>query len=467
MQPFRLWLLLWLATLLLSISGQENYIVTGIDFHGNETFSPVEFNLYMSTYPTGWFSRAIMRKDPFRYSEEVFQDDLKRIKKFYQTEGFLQVSVERGRPDIKRSDKHLVLHMEIDEGPPVLVGEINFNTSAAVSAHKSICDSVIVANQDIFLLKRGNRFRDADLRADKQTILSALNNLGFPLATAKEKLELAEDMSEADIFWEIETGPRCQFGEVTVTGNERYSDELIKRQLDFSPGDLLSQAKINRTQKQIFGLGTFQIVVVTPLLNERVDTVVPIRIQVREAPQWMTKFGVGYGNEERVRLFTDTRRFAFLGGARRINVYTKYSAIEPYNIDVTFTQPAFFSPKNTAIVNPFILKQEEPGYTVERLGNRLSLQRQFTDFTTTSFSYTFERVDAISASGDTPVDLLDDGLYNKSSITGRIIRNNSAPLMSPTGGMFTAFSSSYSGLGLGSRFHFTPAITRCPEVFRD
>jgi outer membrane protein insertion porin family len=94
---------------------------------------------------------------------------------------------------------------------------------------------------------------------------------------------------------------------------------------------------------------------------------VPISIKIREAPKFTNKIGFGWGKEDRFRAFADVQWLRFFGGARRLNLFLKHSGLEPYHINLRFAQPAFIWPNTTVGLNPFIRKQAEPAFTVDRL----------------------------------------------------------------------------------------------------
>jgi outer membrane protein insertion porin family len=196
-------------------------------------------------------------------------------------------------------------------------------------------------------------------------------------------------------------------------------------------------------------------------LTENQSPEIPVILTVKKAPQITSRFGVGYGSEERFRAFIEARKLSFLGGARRLNLFLRTSALEPYRVDLRFIQPSFLMRSLQLIINPFTRKQDEPGFKVTRLGIRNTVLYPFPYNLNTSLTYTYEKVnqDSVDVSDD---DLLfyDDyrGLYNKSMINLGLTRDTSFPLINPVAGSLTSINFQYNGLVIPIEYPFYKTV---------
>ncbi len=435
---------------------QEDYEVRKVAFEGNKTLSSDKLSEQILTYGTGSFSKLILRKDPFHFSREVLDTDTKRLKIYYQKQGFLSPEIEAFTFDADTEDKTVKVRFNVKEGQPTSVDSIDFKITAPDQSNRDVVKQTIDISLDNLLLKPGVRFRDRAAQDDKEILLGVLNNEGYPYANVQSQLNVHDSASSVDIIWVIDSGPRCHFGDVKVNGNRYTSEALVLDNKTFDKGELYQREEIEKSQQQIYSLGVYHIVSFNSQLSKNRDPVIPISAKVREAPRWSTKFGVGYGREDRFRVFNDARYLSFLGGARRLNLYTKHSGLEPYHINLKLTQPAFITPKTTLTISPFIRKQTEPAFTLRRYGANTSVKHDFTGFISGSFGYEFEQVDLDleSVAEDPNHERELNRLYNKSSVTLGLIRDSSEPMFSPQTGCFCAFSTKISGLDLGSDYHY-------------
>ena len=192
------------------------------------------------------------------------------------------------------------------------------------------------------------------------------------------------------------------------------------------------------------------------MLDANDNNIIPVQINVKEAPTWTNKFGVGYGKEDKFRTFIEFKKYGFLGSTRRLVLNIKYSALEPYNVNLKWIRPAFLHPRASLTINPFFRKEKEPGYTIGKIGGNITYQRQLATYTDGYINYTLEQ-DDLHISAITRLQGLngsDLSVYNKSSITLGIARDNSTPPFSPHRGWFTSGTFTYSGLGFNNDFHY-------------
>ena len=158
--------------------------------------------------------------------------------------------------------------------------------------------------------------------------------------------------------------------------------------------------------------------------------------------------GVGWGKEDLFRAFADVQWLRFLGGARRLNLFLKHSGLEPYRVNLRFTQPGFIGPNTSLGLNPFIRKQTEPAFTVDRRGGDIYLHRQIGKIYNAGIGYTYEVVHLDTTTvGDADIQPDLNSLYNKSSITTGFSQTSTDDLFSPTKGFNNGITIKYSGVG--------------------
>lgn len=441
-------------------TAQANAIIRKIKFEGNKTFSSSQLSDYTTLKGTSQFNELILRKKPFFFDNKTLQTDLIRIQKFYQTEGFLDANVT-SRLESNPVKNTVKIAIQVSEGEPILVGQIDYqltikgDTTTGKSPHH-----LLEKMKSAFNLKPEKRFRDVLLKTDQDLIQRRLSNEGYPYVQVRPDFRIDQANKIVDISFNIDTGYLSRFGEISVAQNVRTSGAVIRKQLAFKKGDIFKQNLIERSQLQVYQIGFFQSVTIKAMMSERENSAVPIQIFVREAPRLLIKVGYGYGIEENVRVYTDLLRMGFLGDARRMNLFVKHSGLEPYNVNLKFTQPAFIMPRTTLLLNSFLKRENEPGYELSRVGGTFTLQQQFSLKTNAYASYILEQ-DNLKISPETKIEILNNinlSYYNKSTIKLGLIRDTSGPIFSPHRGYFAAVDYTLSGLGFDSKFNFTKVL---------
>ncbi|GAB4321987.1 MAG: autotransporter assembly complex family protein [Candidatus Zixiibacteriota bacterium] len=435
---------------------QEGYRIDFIHLHGNESFDGDELRAQMRLKGYNWLQETIFRRSSSQYYSDMLNSDLERIRRFYQRRGFLDVRV--GPPDltINMEDKSVGIDIPIHEGDPILVDAIVRTIDAPSAADSTLIDSLFERMTPLPMLREGMRFQDRLIMADADSTERYFSDNGYPYASAHYELTIDTTNKRVTITWRLESGPRCVFGDITATGQRRASRELIDGQLEFETGDLFRQSALDASQRQLIDLGLFEVATVTGVLGRDRDTRVPVRITLREAPRLSAKVGVGYGREDNFRVFTDSRLLGFLGGARRLELYAKHSGLEPYHVRLRHTQPAFLTPRTSASISPFIRRQHEPGFILRRHGVSFGLDHRLNSRLHLNSEYALERV-TLDTTSVAETQMLTPGLtelYDKSSITLTSTYDNSRPAFNPNHGNFVAFTTKWSGLGFGSKYHF-------------
>lgn len=452
-------ILLYLIALSLcsGLFAQENYKVRDLEIDGNETLSEKKLLEQMATVGVSFLEEYILGVEPYYYSSDIMNADLERLNNLYRREGFMDAAVTLDRLEADNEDETVEVYVSIQEGPPFLIDSVYFN----MTGDSMRADSLIRENRDDLVAGEGARFRDADIDRDKGRIKTWLANNGYAAATVDYVLFPDRERRRVRVAWNVSTGPIYRFGEITIEGNERIPDALITKQLVLEPGERYNRSLIEKSQEQVYQLGVFSVASIRELPDSTNKLRVPVEISIREAPQWRSKLGVGYGREDDFRVFSDLRYLGFFGGARRLDIYLKHSGLEPYHIDLKMTRPAFFTPRTNLVYNAFALRQEEPGFRLNRTGGSAGLVHRFTNRFSISSSYLFEQVDLDTTSlaiveqnrvGSTP-------LYNKSSIIAGVDFNDATPLVSPVRGIKLSAVVKLSGLGLGSSYDFRRLMT--------
>jgi outer membrane protein insertion porin family len=258
-----------------------------------------------------------------------------------------------------------------------------------------------------------------------------------------------------DIAWKINTGPLSTFGDIIIEGNKVVDEQSIREQLAFQKGELFQQQLIDTSHRDVYSLGMFKSVSMHALLDRHTGTPVPVKVEVQEAPALMSRFGAGFGTEEKFRAFVDLTYLGFLGNTRRLSLFVKHSSLEPYNVNLQFTQPAFIHPRASLQINPFLRSQDEPGYKVNRRGAQTSLIYDFSERIFTSLSYVYENVtqDTISE-----VNYYTESTYDKQMFVVNFSTDQSMPRFDPDYGYYIGINTKFNGFLFKTRLPFNKVL---------
>ncbi|MDD5582364.1 MAG: BamA/TamA family outer membrane protein [Candidatus Marinimicrobia bacterium] len=443
--------------------GQDEFSIRNITFEGNKILSESLLKKQISLQEKSFSQRLLFWREFEIFTDGHLYQDIERLKRFYQTEGFLQVDIRVKKIPKKRHNNVDIVFI-IQENMPVYVNNVMFSFLTDSDEERMFLDSLIHREMRAFPLKPKKRFRDEDVFSQRRMILALLLNNGYPYAEVQFNITLTSHNTLADIEFLIQSNSKSYFGEIYIEGTKYIDKDIILKQLTIKPGDLFQQEQLAKNQQRIQQLGVFEYVSVRHVLHEG-SSMLPLEIRVREHPRWSIKTGAGYGLDERIRLSLTLRKQPFLNGSRYATLFIKYSKVEPYHINFKITQPAFITPLSTLFLNPYFRKEHEKAYDLQRLGMSVTFQQQFSSIFHSFINYTFERNQLELNEFVTESFILTNTYYNKSKVSLGFSLDRSTPLFFPDKGYYFSMSTTFSGLP-GSEYHYLYALTELRNYHR-
>jgi outer membrane protein insertion porin family len=419
----------------ISAYSQQNAEIRKIKIKGNDALDDGELLEKISFNKASWVGKTFFKQEPTYYSADAWEMNKAQMKAFYQSEGYLHVKIENPELEMHPRKHKVDLLIRIDEGKPVMVEEVVFMT---VDSGRE--DSVLMEDawqNEIKNLKtrEGERFRDDNISGDQDAIATWFSSLGFAYVGVHAGISLSQDTMKADVEWNIDKGPACRFGDLTIEGLERTPEEAVIKQMTIATGDVYSSRQLAQSQKQIYELGLFRIASLQAGLTNSERETIPLSLTIEEAPRWSTRFGVGYGREDKFRTFVDVGYLNFPGPTMRTNFYAKHSALEPYRFEAKITKPAILGPRSSLELKPLIRRRNERGFESFIWGSDLSLYQNFSDYLAGSVSLYFERVNIdITSDFERSLRDLNQSTYSKTGVSLGRIYNTANPRFDPTDG---------------------------------
>lgn len=180
-----------------------------------------------------------------------------------------------------------------------------------------------------------------------------------------DPIETAIEGDSIDLEIRIFEGPQATIDKVTIAGNDRTHEHVIRRELRTRPGDKFSRSDIIRSQRQIVNLNYFNpetLGINTPVNPNR--GTVDIEYTVEEKPSDQLELSAGWGGQRRVigtlgvtfnnfSLRNVTNRKAWhplpQGDGQRVSLraQTNGDFFQSYNI--SFTEPWLGGKKPTSL----------------------------------------------------------------------------------------------------------------------
>lgn len=450
--------------------------VVGVRFEGADR-APIELlRTAIATTPTQCRSVALqplcwagVSRDRHYLDARALAADVFRLRVFYYQRGFREARVEM---DTTRVGDAMRVTFRIDEGRPVVVRTIDVEGA-------TVFGPVLTRNLPV---RTGRPFSMIEFEATRDTLTQRLANRGYAGADVLANYEIAgSDPYAADVAFQLIPGPLMRFGAIEISGVERISTAVVRRNLMFREGDRYSNQALLRSQRNLFGLEVFRHaeIVIPPV--EYGDSILPVIVQVNEGDLHRVRVGAGASTTDYLNAEGRWTSRSFLGGARRLElrgritnlVAEPLSTVPPFesctgiycnlagSLSADFSQPWFLGSRNTLGVGGFVERFSLPGvYVRTSRGAQLSLRRSVVRGGTLSVGYRPE-LTKLESDGDlifcvnfvaceeADIDVLREPHWLSPVALGfSLDRSNN--LFAPTGGYIVRFEAEYAASATGS-----------------
>lgn len=445
-----------------------------ITITGNDSIRGARIRSLMETDTKGLFGRILFWRKPPPFFRGQLNTDLVRVERFYQRQGFLHVDVSA---DVDIKDNQAFIKIVVEENVRVKISSIEYLLEGLSEQEKSQHQQILKNISDKARLQEGGAFIDEDFRADLRMIQDYYDKKGHPFVKTAYSLELEEDEESVAVTIQITPGKRAYIGQISFEGLKRTEKRLLDRLLTFEEGDEYDRTTLERSRNNLQAAEIFRLVSVGLILEQQQDYV-PVEIYVREKDNITMGFGVGYGMEDKVRLYTEISKMRFLGGLRTGRIVLKHSSLEPIHVDLKVKQPVFPTIHSSIVMNPFYRQEEERAYSIERLGLNTTLNHRLSGNSAAFFTYSFEDNELKSGSDEdkptsypatfaakkllSPPELPstdEEESYRKSTVSIGFLRDSSRPDFYPDRGSLFSAVFSYSGLGFDADFDYLKLIS--------
>ena len=423
------------AAQLESLDPARQWRVRDIDFIGNERFSNRRLSSEIITQARPWFRFWEQRPE---FDAVTFATDVERLRRFYETQGYYNSQITYDL-DVEQGDGLVSARIQIDEGRPVVVSEVNIDITPGAQ------ETSYPALPGELPLQRGDIFVEQKYQNTEQVLRGFFLESGYAHVETERRAQVFADKYDARVWYFAQPGPQSFFGETEVTGTRLVEPHLILRELAYDPGEMFSLRKIRDSRQRILSLDLFSSVQINPKGLSGTPTLVPMEISVTERPPREVSLGLGYNTEEDFRVSLNWHHRNWLGGGRRLSATGAYSSIIATGA-IEFRQPHFLG-RHTQGALALRYDQEREETYVRNAGRFLGrIQHNFNANLVGSFGYRFEynqlsNIDpaTIAALGD----IRSEGLLSGPSIA--LVWTRTDDPLSPTRGEVVSLSAEQAG----------------------
>lgn len=259
------------------------------------------FRDYVQDYGFLSFTKTRRLLDPYfriklssaKYNPAKYEDDKQKVLKYYNSLGHRDAQIVADT--LITEDSKLYVDLKVQEGRKYYFGDITWKGNAKYP--DSILNLILnihkgdVYNLDV-LNKRLGKEMSADGGADVQGLYMDDGYLFFQA----EAVETAVYNDTIDHEIRLREGPQARIKNVTIAGNDRTKDHVIRRELRTLPGELFSRSDMIRSVRELANLNYFNQEAINPVpVPNPDDGTVDINWKVEEKSSDQLELSAGWG----------------------------------------------------------------------------------------------------------------------------------------------------------------------------
>ena len=382
-----------------------------------------------------------------RLDEVQLEQDLDKIREYYQNHGFIDVEVKDVRKE--RTEKGpMIITIVISEGPQYHVRKLT------IAGYQVTTEAKVRA---LLKMKEGSVYSPKQLRDDAKAVADAYGSGGYvDLVITPEGTPAGTGL--IDVHYNIEEGVRSFVNRVNIEGNTRTKDKVIRREVLVAPGDVFNTVRVDVTKKRLENLGYFAKVETYPE-----DTDIPGRkdltILLQEKRTGSLSFGGGFSTVDKLVGFAELTQGnfdlfnwpSFTGGGQKFRLRLQYGT-ERKDFILTLTEPYFLDRRLALTGQAFYTEANylSADYDQRNYGFMFEMRKPINAYMYGTVGYTLQVVDIFNVPLSSPEFILSqNGSFTESKMFSSLVfdsRDN--PLLSRRGRRIT-FSPFISGGFLG------------------
>jgi outer membrane protein insertion porin family len=410
----------------------EKFLVQKIEFVGNSAYSDDDLKGEMDTSEENMFSWI---SSAGSLNEENLGRDMAKLTAFYHNNGYVRAKV--GEPEVKFEEGGITITVRIVEGAQFKVGEVTM-----------IGDLIIPAEQlmeKIKIIEKEYYNRDT-LRLDVIKLSDIYSDEGYANVDIAPRIKQNAAKSAVDIDFEISKGQQVYFEDITISGNSRTRDKVIRRELQIYEQELYGGRLLKRSIRNLFRLDYFEDVKVDTVKGSA-DDKMKLRINVVEKNTGAFAFGGGYGNVENFFGTASISDRNLFGRGQTLGFQAQLGS-KTTKYTLSFTEPWLFDIPLSASADIYNWKYQYSTYDKDSIGSNVSLGYPLIDYSRLYLTYTYDIADINNVSDNAANSIKNDaGESIKSSISTRLKYDSRDDAFHPTEGSFHSGSYEFAGLG--------------------
>lgn len=369
--------------------------------------------------------------------EDLLTRDSAAIEAYYGNHGFIDVKV--GQPEVRYEEDGIFITFKVEEGTRYKVGKVAFSgdileTEETLSKVISLDD--LAAEDDYFSRKV--------LQSDTQRLTEYYSNYGYAYAEADYRLRPDTEAATVDVTFDLKKRDKIYIRQVVIEGNTKTRDNVIRRELRLSDGDLYSGYAVRRSGQRLGYLDFFESADIEPVPTGEPGEM-DLKVKVKEKNTGRLSAGVGFSSSDGGFL-TGSIEERNLFGKGYYTGFTGTIGGSDSSFKLSFTDPHVDDGPLSAGGDIYLTRVDWDDYDRDTYGGRVRLGYPLGEYTNFVWNYRLENYDVSDVDEDAAWQIRKvEGNHWLSSMTFGLKRRTTNRRFDPSEGSLSSLSLEYAG----------------------
>lgn len=377
------------------------------------------------------------------FKEEYLKRDTEFISYYYRDWGFAEVKIAKPVVNLDPDREYVRVTFQVEEGIQYNVGAID------------VSGDLLFTKEELFeamKLKPGALFKYSFFTGDIEMLVDKYGDLGYAYVDVNPKTTFNREKKTVDINYEITKGEKVYFGDMTVIGNTKTRDNVVRREMTVHDSELYSGTRLTKSKKDIERLGFFEEVQVIKERDQSQSNLMHLKFKVKEKPTGQLQAAVGFtpGQGTAENNWFGQGRYDEKnqsGHAYELNLTARWNGQRNYDLTSEFFNPRVNDSQWSSGVSAFLRNSvrqvlEDVDVQERRIGASTSLGRRIIELIRGTMIYQIQKTT------QTTEDFLLDKFQEagiSSSMAFKLSRNSLDNRLDPTSGTDVSASHKITG----------------------
>lgn len=270
-----------------NIDKKDKIKVNSITIEGTEAVPAKKLKKLMKkTREKGKLANFLRSK---KFTDERYEEDKENILSKYSELGYRDAIIVTDSVT-RHNDSSVDIYLKIDEGNQYHLRSINW-VGNSVFPTAGLSEVLQLKAGDVY----NQKLLDERLMTDENSIHKEYYNKGY-VWSRPVPVEISVENDSVDLEIRITEGPQATINKVTIAGNDRLYEEVVRRELRTLPGALFSMRDLERSFREIGQMGHFDPEKINPnVVDDPQNATVDINWELVSKSNDQVELSAGWG----------------------------------------------------------------------------------------------------------------------------------------------------------------------------